>query len=485
MASEPSASSQDPTLFCAYFGGPRDGLKSGDLPVVLSGKKLTGMVARLPLSQPHEFSLYAAYECVSEGQVDGFWQFQFRGLEGPNGELLVETQAPDPSVDAEDALIGEPVGGARHEAGRGVASMMKRHRGAATWESKVRGLMIGLALGDALGAARAGDIPADGPLRAGAASQLAAWTAEGLLRRSTRYGGVFIDEEMSTWNDSIRYAYQRWASLRGVARRASGWWAPEDDDEQSRGWLQDSPVMAKKRGHSPSIESAIATGAPSSADSCRPVIKGLPIAVYAGHGRLRGPNEDDAAVFAKRVAEITHRSDRVAAASALAVRIAVRCIRAENSFAETVDASTIDAIEPGLRHAVVAALDSAGDRRPDVAELARIAPNDKARSVLAGALYSASVFPAWHQAMDAIELARRAPDGDGVAALTGAFVGAVHGYEAFPTETISRLELGWVMDRLALDLALEAKDNQVPIGGWKEGGEPWPEPWWDAKYPGV
>jgi|GEM_PF-3586631 len=86
---EPSANNQDPTLYCAYFGGPRDGLKTGDLPSSMSGQKLTGAVSRIPLSQPHEFSLYAVYECTSEAQVDGFWQFHFLGLEGPNGERLL------------------------------------------------------------------------------------------------------------------------------------------------------------------------------------------------------------------------------------------------------------------------------------------------------------------------------------------------------------------------------------------------------------
>ncbi len=89
MASQPSANNQDKTLYCAYFGGPRDGLKTGDLPASMSGQKLTGVVSKMPLSQPHEFSLYAVYECTSDAQIEGFWQFHFRGLEGPNGEKLI------------------------------------------------------------------------------------------------------------------------------------------------------------------------------------------------------------------------------------------------------------------------------------------------------------------------------------------------------------------------------------------------------------
>lgn len=89
MATIPSAKNTDPTLYCRYLGGPRDGLKSGDLPVTLSGQKLTGLVSKLPLAEPHWHSVYAVYLCTSETQIDGFWLLEFEGLEGPNGERLV------------------------------------------------------------------------------------------------------------------------------------------------------------------------------------------------------------------------------------------------------------------------------------------------------------------------------------------------------------------------------------------------------------
>lgn len=98
MTTVESANNLDPTLYCAYVGGPRDGFKTGDLPASLSGKKLTGSVTKLPLSQPAQFSLYAVYECTSETQIDGFWQFHYRGMEGPNGERLVAARPARKSV---------------------------------------------------------------------------------------------------------------------------------------------------------------------------------------------------------------------------------------------------------------------------------------------------------------------------------------------------------------------------------------------------
>ncbi len=95
MTTVPSANNQDPTLYCQYFGGPKDGFKTGDLPAELSGMSLEGTVMRSPMSQPHEFSLFAVYECTSQTQVNGFWPFEFRGMEGPNGELLLATTSPE------------------------------------------------------------------------------------------------------------------------------------------------------------------------------------------------------------------------------------------------------------------------------------------------------------------------------------------------------------------------------------------------------
>ncbi|TFD05851.1 MULTISPECIES: hypothetical protein [unclassified Cryobacterium] len=142
MTTYPSAKNQDPTLYCSYFGGPRDGLKSGDLPTILSGKKLTGMVSKTPLSQPHQFSLYAVYVCTIEAQINGFWEFHYRGMEGPDGEKLIAA-TPDPVTTQVDSATGLGE--------RGRSGLVKLHAAPATWESKARGLMLGLALGDAMG----------------------------------------------------------------------------------------------------------------------------------------------------------------------------------------------------------------------------------------------------------------------------------------------------------------------------------------------
>jgi hypothetical protein len=93
MSSSGISPQLDSTLYCAYFGGPRDGLRSADLPRSLSAEKLTGTKVKLPLSQPSHFSIFAVYICRSESQIAGFWEFYFEGMEGPNGEAFVASDA--------------------------------------------------------------------------------------------------------------------------------------------------------------------------------------------------------------------------------------------------------------------------------------------------------------------------------------------------------------------------------------------------------
>lgn len=91
-------SGHEPSLLSQFFGGPLDGRKSADLPAQLAGRPLTGCVMRIPLSEPHYFSLFAVYVCRGATPVDGFWQFFYQRMEGPNGETVDASKAqPQPN----------------------------------------------------------------------------------------------------------------------------------------------------------------------------------------------------------------------------------------------------------------------------------------------------------------------------------------------------------------------------------------------------
>lgn len=360
---------------------------------------------------------------------------------------------------------------------------MSRHDGLVTWESKVRGLMLGLALGDAIGAKRS-DIPATGPLEAGAATQLAAWTTEGMLRAATRYGGNVLGNSTGT----VLGAYQRWAMLRGGMPSTPDWHPLVDlDSTVVGGWLLDVPAMAQTRGSSPSTFAAILSGTPTQSQGCQALLRGLPIAALAGPTMARNAGPEELAQYACSVADITHRHPRGRVAVHLSATMAVMCLREQRSVPAAIRAG-MELSVAGEAHRETYSAFQQGVSAPCVPQtLERLAPDKSAVSALAGGIYVALSFPEADAIAQALEFAGWAPDGDSVAAVAGAFLGAVHGYEALPVALTSRLELGWVTDQLAADLARQVITNQAGAGWKSESPDPEPplDPWWDTRYPGV
>ena len=200
--------------------------------------------------------------------------------------------------------------------------LVRRHDGPATWDSSVRGLMLGLALGDAIGS-RASDLPDSGALEAGVATQLAAWTTEGLLRTATRYGGHILGNPQTC----VRHAYQRWALLRGATPQTDNWMPlPEPGDVAPRGWLIDVPAMAEQRGSSPSTLAGLVDGRPTSSAGCQAMLRGLPIAALVGPAvrepKRREPLLEGVGDFARKVSGMTH--DHPASCAAARLRCAAR-----------------------------------------------------------------------------------------------------------------------------------------------------------------
>ena len=119
--------------------------------------------------------------------------------------------------------------------------------------SRVRGMMLGLALGDTLGGAK-GKLPAGGPLRAGVSTQLACFTVEGTIRACVRddHKGM-CDPPSVVW-----HAYCRWAALQGIeSERMRRRWASYGDTVWPDGWLAQVPVLAERRGSAPATVAAL------------------------------------------------------------------------------------------------------------------------------------------------------------------------------------------------------------------------------------
>ncbi|MFD6903670.1 ADP-ribosylglycohydrolase family protein [Streptomyces sp. NPDC060077] len=355
-------------------------------------------------------------------------------------------------------------------------------------ESRLRGMMLGLALGDTVGAAR-GKPPVSGPLRAGVSTQLACFTAEGIVRAMVRMTHKGLCHPPSV----VLHAYCRWAALQGIeAEKMRRRWAPGTGTEWPDGWLIGVPVLAERRGSAPATVTALSriderhAGTATRSRGCHALTRALPIAAIGKEG----------AALAGETAALTHGDPAAQSATVWATALVHHCLTSSpegvqhpiptNQLVQETLRAGIAALPLLIRDAAGGECDhlmtvfrDAVDRPAEADLLARLAPDATAPSALRGGLYAAASFPGRADFGTALTFASGAPDGDSVASVTGALLGAVHGIEALPVDLVSRHELSWVLDTLARDLLTQAIDS--PSGS--EYVEGW-DPYWWSRYPG-
>ncbi|QTE02154.1 ADP-ribosylglycohydrolase family protein [Streptomyces cyanogenus] len=355
-------------------------------------------------------------------------------------------------------------------------------------QSRVRGLMLGLALGDTVGGAR-GEPPAAGPLRAGVSTQLACFTAEGVVRAMVRGQHKGICHPPGV----VLHAYCRWAALQGIEEeRMRRRWVPYPSDRPwPDGWLAGVPALAERRGSAPATVTALSriedphSRIATPSRGCHALTRTLPVAVAGPHW------SEQAGEFAA----LTHGDPAARSAAVQAAVLLQHALTAPRPdgpgdpaehLARTALETGIAALpagpapgSDGEQERLHAAFRSALDRPAEPALLARLAPEASAPSALLGGLYTAASFPGRDRFRAALEFAAGAPDPGSVACVTGALLGAVHGAEALPVDLVSRHELGWVLDTLARDLLAQIEDSP----GGSEYVPGWDPHWWD-RYPG-
>jgi hypothetical protein len=307
--------------------------------------------------------------------------------------------------------------------------------------SRVRGLLLGLALGDALTRA---DPPGSGPLPATATTQLACFTTEGLIRAL-----VHADQHGSAASPvAVWSAYRRWARVQGI---------PAPRPIEPSGWICRVPALGERRGDAASAVTAL-----QNAHDAVP----RPSRTARGHHAL-SPRLPLAAVVApadwtREVVLATHGDPDAVRAGVAGVEVA-RAVVTTGSVADALgsphDPLLDAACEPG-------------------ASPARLAPDDSAVSALRGGVALAARCPGPDAIADTLCAARELPAPGAVGPLAGALLGAAHGAESLPTELVTRLELGWTADTLARDLVAQLEDR--PGGTARQQPA---DPHWQRRYP--
>jgi ADP-ribosylglycohydrolase len=349
-------------------------------------------------------------------------------------------------------------------------------------------MMLGLALGETVGSAR-GTVAPTGPLWAGVGTQLACFTAEGVVRAQVRndHKGICYAPGV------VLHAYCRWAYLQGVeTRKMLARWNSPGDRPWPDGWLAGVPTLAERRGSAPATVAALSRvdeGEEAMATPSRgahALTRSLPVAVTGVQG----------IALVDALAGLTH-GDRAARGAAVHATLLTRhCLThpiPHRSPYAPFDGVLREALDAGLsalpsearslteqeHDRLRAAFHQAVEAPADPAHLARLAPDATAPAALLGGIYAAASFPHPADLRSAMAFAATAPAGDSVACVTGALLGAAHGAESLPTDLVTRHELAWVLDTLARDLVLQFDDP--PSGS--EYVEGWDPHWWN-RYPG-
>ncbi len=350
--------------------------------------------------------------------------------------------------------------------------------------------MLGLALGDAMGTGAGGTgrrLTSYSTLPGTVATQLALFTVDGLIRASVRTrqrGSCHVPTVV--W-----HSYARWASLQDiVAPGLYSRWRTEAGTPWPDGWLADVPVLRLRRGSAPATVYALARQRPGS--------RSEPASSSTGaHGLTRTWPVGllpvaDVPTLAADLAALTHTGEAVAAAAVGGGVVSGLVTGSGIGLAAAVDAALHHPLTTPVARRVRKAVDAAARNPASESLLGVLAPDLTAVSALVGAVYVALSLPDPDQVAEALGLAARAPGGADVAASVGALLGAVHGVSALPVRLVSRLELVWVADVLARDLARElvptpdGRPASVPVGPEPVAASrpPGDDPDWLDRYPG-
>lgn len=357
-----------------------------------------------------------------------------------------------------------------------------------TYRDRVRGSLLGGAVGDALGAGIefqsisdirrvhgpggvTGFTPAYGQQAAITDdTQMTLFTAEGLIRASVRADRGVCHPPTVVW-----YAYLRWLGTQGQH-------APGTNMPDAPGWLVGQPVLHHRRAPGNACLSGLLTGTMGTVDApanpqskgCGAVMRSAPFGWLPWDPERVWSLATDCAVLTHG-----HPSGYLSAAAfaliihtlisgrplELAVDAARQRLRAEGAHGQE--------SERALAQAVQAA--GLGDPTPETVQ--QLGGGWVAEEALAIAVYCALAAPDVTTAL--LSAVNHSGDSDSTGAITGNLLGAAYGDLALP--------LPWLVELEGRGLLLEIADDFVYefTEGHRLHGDRGPFSTWTERYPGC
>ncbi|GLU46222.1 ADP-ribosylglycohydrolase family protein [Nocardiopsis ansamitocini] len=339
------------------------------------------------------------------------------------------------------------------------------------YRSRVRGCLLGGAVGDALGApvefmSLGGILAEHGPKgvreyvvdyahatpRHGLITddtQMTLWTVEGLIRARTRQGGKDGLDPIAP----VHAAYLRWYDTQ--RHRAP--------DGRHTGRLQTRAWLYARRAPGNTCLSALAPapgplkpGVPARNDSkgCGGVMRAAPFGLLP----RASASDDDVFTWADQAAGLTHGHPTGRLASG-ALALLVRRIVEGDALDDALDTVlTVLHRHPGHEETSAALLTARRAARQSEASPATVESLGGgwiAEEALAIAVYAALVHPEPHRFTDALALSvTHSGDSDSTGAICGNILGALHGETALPPELAYEVEGRGDLMELADDFSL-------------------------------
>ncbi|MEV5967731.1 ADP-ribosylglycohydrolase family protein [Kribbella sp. NPDC051952] len=363
-----------------------------------------------------------------------------------------------------------------------------------TWRARIRGCLLGGAIGDALGGPvefeNAHSIVAKHPdglktFASGSAgwppgtitddTQMTLFTVEGLIRASVR-----TDRGLGFTVAVVQHAYDRWLDTQTLPGPSGA----------RDGWLQAEQWLYARRAPGNTCLSALTEarkgeakipqfGADAVNDSkgCGGVMRVAPF------GLIRAPYPIEW-VFdsAATAAGYTHGHPTGKLASGtLAALIRALCDGAalDDALSTATEFLTQHEGHEETSTALSFARHLAATAPANPVTVERLGGGWVAEEALAIAVYAALACPEPDQFLDALALAvTHSGDSDSTGAICGNILGALHGETALPPELVFTVEGRPVILQLADDLALEF------AGGRRLHGDYGPHTAWTTRYPG-